>query len=130
MIGIDTNVLVRYLTQDDKKQASRANRLIDTQLTASQPGFITLVTLVEVVWVLESSYSQPKENILEVLRSLLTIRQLVVERADVAYKALKYFTTSSADFSDALIFAINEAHGVEKIYTFDKMAKSLGMTLL
>ncbi len=70
MIGLDTNVLVRYLTQDDKKQASKANKLIDDELTSSEPGLITLAGLVEVVWVLEACYEQSKTEILNALHSI------------------------------------------------------------
>jgi predicted nucleic-acid-binding protein len=130
MIGLDTNVIIRYLTQDDKKQAAKANKLIDNELSASSPGFITLITLVEVVWVLESCYGQPKEKVIEIIHSLLTTKQLLLESADLAYMALKRFVAGGADFSDALIAVISENKGCETVATFDKKGKSVGMLVL
>ena len=130
MIGLDTNVIVRYLTQDDKAQSDKASKLIENTLTETQPGFITLISLVEVVWVLESCYDQSKQNILDVVQALLTTRQLLIENAEAAYLALKRFSAGNGDFSDALITVISEKQGCESIKTFDKKAISLGMTLL
>lgn len=130
MIGLDTNVLVRYLTQDDKKQAAKANKLIDHELSSSEPGFITLISLVEVVWVLQSCYAQPKDKIIEVLHSLLTTKQLLVEGADMAYTAVKRYVAGKADFSDALIAVISENRGCGSIVTFDRKGKSVGMKVL
>jgi len=92
LIGLDANVLVRYLTQDDKKQSAKVNALIEDELSAQNPGYITAITLVEVVWVLESCYDQSKEAVLDVLHALLTTRQLVVEKADKVYMAMRRFT--------------------------------------
>lgn len=130
MIGLDTNVLVRYLTQDNAKQAAKTNKLIEKTLTTQNPGSITLITLVEIVWVLESCYEQKKDGILDVIHALLTTRQLRIERADMVYLASKRYTTGQADFSDALITVISENDGCDSIVTFDKKAVSVGMTLL
>jgi len=130
LIGLDTNVLVRYLTQDDKKQSAKANALIENELTAQIPGYVALVTLVEVVWVLESCYDQPKESLLDVLHALLTTRQLVVEKADNVYMAMKRFSKGNADFSDALITILSEQEGCSRVVTFDKRAVNVGMELL
>lgn len=130
MIGLDTNVLIRYLTQDDKKQATSANKLIDNELNSSNPGFITLISLVEIVWVLESCYSQTKKEIIEVLHSLLTTKQLVVESADMAYLALKRYAVGNADYSDALIAVISENQGCSSVVTFDKKGNSVGMKVV
>ena len=130
MIGLDTNVLIRYLTQDDKKQATRANKLIDNELNSSNPGFITLISLVEIVWVLESCYSQTRKEVIEVLHSLLTTKQLVVEGADMAYLALKRYAVGNADYSDALITVISENQGCSSVVTFDKKGNSIGMKVL
>ena len=130
MIGLDTNVLVRYLTQDDKKQSAKANALIENELTAQIPGYVALVTLVEVVWVLESCYDQPKESLLDVLHALLTTRQLVVEKADNVYMAMKRLSKGNADFSDALITILSEQEGCSRVVTFDKRAVNVGMELL
>ena len=130
MIGLDTNVIVRYITQDDSKQAAKANKLIEKSLSARKPGYITLVTLVEIVWVLDSCYEQPKESILNVIYALLTTRQIVVERADSVYIAMKRYRSGKADFSDAVISVVAENDGCDSIVTFDKKAVSIGMVLL
>lgn len=130
MIGLDTNIIVRYLTQDDKKQSIKANKLIEQQLSSSTPGFITLIGLVEVAWVLEACYEQPKETIAGALHALLTTKQFLVEGADVAYLALKRYAAGNADFSDALIAVISEHQGCSSIVTFDKKGKSVGMDVL
>lgn len=130
MIGLDTNVIIRYLTQDDKKQAAKANKLIDNELSSNEPGFITLISLVEVVWVLESCYVQSKDEIIGVLHSLLTTKQLLVEGADMAYLAMKRYAAGKADFSDALIAVISENRGCRSVVTFDKKGKSVGMNVL
>ena len=111
MIGLDTNVLIRYLTQDDEEQAAKANKLIDNKLSLNKPGFITLISLVEIIWVLESCYGQTKDEIIGVLHSLLTTKQLLVESADTAYLAVKRYAAGKADFSDALIAIISENRG-------------------
>jgi predicted nucleic-acid-binding protein len=97
MIGLDTNVLVRYLTQDDQKQANKANKLIEQPLTDQKPGYITLITLVELVWVLESCYEQSKSEILNVLHAVITTKQLLIEQADIVYLALNCFAKGRAD---------------------------------
>ena len=123
-------MLVRYLTQDDKKQSAKANALIENELAAQNPGYITSITLVEVVWVLESCYDQSKEGVLDVLHALLTTRQLVVEKADKVYLAMRRFANSNADFSDALITILSEQEGCSRVVTFDKRAVNVGMELL
>jgi predicted nucleic-acid-binding protein len=131
MIGLDTNVLIRYITQDDEVQAPKATTLIETQLSLKAPGFITLITLVEVSWVLESCYGQSQQSILDILQGLLTTKQLLVERADMAYLALKRcIAAPGSDFSDALIATISAEQGCRQTFTFDKKARSVGMELL
>lgn len=130
MIGLDTNVLVRYLTQDDPIQAAIANKLIEDQLTSRNPGFIASIVLIEVIWVLETCYDQTKEAIQEVVNALLTTKQLVVDEADLVYLATKRFYNGNADFSDALIAVIGEHRGCSSVLSFDKKARSVGMIYL
>lgn len=130
MIGLDTNVVIRYLTQDDAKQAAKANKLIEQQLSPKSPGFITVITMVEIVWVLESCYKQNRDDISKVLYSLLTTKQLVVESADKVYLALRRYGNAKADLSDALIAIIAEQEGCERVVTFDNHAVNVGMELL
>ena len=130
MIGLDTNVIIRYLTQDDKKKAALATKLFEHKLSHKAPGFISLVVIVEVVWVLEACYNVEKKQLVEILESLLSSRQLVVERADLVRVGIKLFVDSGADFSDALVVAISNAAGCKQTVTFDKKALSVGMTSL
>ena len=130
MIGIDTNVLVRYLVQDDKRQSQLATKLIEESLSPNQPGYITLLTLVEVVWVLKSCYSVKKAELGILIRMVLETKQLLIEQAESCYRALKVFENGNADFSDALIFTLSKDAGCSETITFDKNAKSVGMQVL
>lgn len=127
MIGIDTNVLVRYITQDDKKQAEMVNDLFEKKLSSDQPGFISFVVLVEMVWVLEGCYKQPKNEIIRVISKLLSVKQLMIENKNTADKALKLYRSCSADFSDAVIYVLSCEKGCSSVVTFDKKAMHLGM---
>lgn len=131
MIGLDTNVLVRYLAQDDATQSTIATRLIETRLSQEKPGFVTQVTLCELAWVLAECYAANRQRIHAVIERLLATRQIRVERADLAWRALRAWGAGAADFSDALISEIVLDNGGEKTVTFDrKAAKLAGMALL
>ena len=131
MIGLDTNVIVRYLVQDDPRQAALATRLVERSLSADNAGFVTGITLCEVAWVLADCYGADRARVRGVLEGLLASKQLVVEGADLAWKALRAWEASSADFSDALIGQIGAAHGAKKTVTFDRAAARLpGFELL
>jgi predicted nucleic-acid-binding protein len=130
VIGIDTNVLVRYLAQDDAAQSPIASRMIDA-LTADTPGFIPVVVLVETVWVLSGAYRMPRARIAEIVETLLRARELVVEAAETAYLALATYQKTTADFSDALIAHAARLAGCGETVTFDKAAAATpGMRLL
>jgi predicted nucleic-acid-binding protein len=131
VIGIDTNVLVRYLAQDDPKQSAVATRFIESSLSAERPGFVSAVTLCEIVWVLAESYGADRKRIRDTVEGLLATKQLVIERAELVWKALRAWEGVAADFSDALIGQIALAHGSEKTVTFDRTAARLpGFELL
>ncbi len=125
MIGLDTNVVVRYLAQDDARQSAAATRFVESTLTPENPGFIACVTLCEIAWVLAESYDEGRARIREVIEKLLTTKQLVIESADLVWKALKAWDGTSADFSDALIGEIVRARGGGKVVTFDRSAAKL-----
>jgi predicted nucleic-acid-binding protein len=130
MIGLDTNVLVRYVMQDDPKQSQKASRLIES-LTPEAPGFVPLATLVELVWVLTSCYELTREQVAQALEGLLRAREIVLERAEQISQALRTFGTSGADFADCLIERTAAAAGCAKTMTFDTGgAKLAGMTLI
>ena len=122
MIGLDTNVIVRYLAQDDLRQAAAATRLIEGSLTAESRGFVSIVTLVEVVWVMSSNYRAARAAVADVVEGLLTAPQLAIERADVIWRALRAFRDSRADFSDTLIVELGRDAGCSKTVTFDRQA--------
>lgn len=131
MIGLDTNVVVRYLTQDDAKQAAAASRLFERTLSADNPGYVGLITLCEIAWVLAECYDADQGRIRSVIEGLLGSKQILVEDADLVWKALRSWEDSAADFSDALIGQTLTARGCEKIVTFDKSAAKLpGFELL
>ena len=130
MIGIDTNVLVRYIAQDDPTQSKRASRLIEHECSAASPGFISLIVLVELVWVSESCYDASHDEVVEIVKRILSTRQLVVQNAEIAWKALRLFESGKADFADYLVERIAAAAGCSGVVTFDKAAAKTGMTLL
>ena len=130
MIGLDTNVLARYVMQDDLRQSPRATRLIES-LSAEAPGFVPVVALVELVWVLSGSYGLSRAQVSTVLETLLRSRELVIDRAELVAQALSRFGTSGVDFADALIQRIAAAAGCDVTMTFDtSAAKFAGMTLV
>jgi len=131
VIGIDTNVLVRYLAQDDPKQSAVATRFIEGSLSVEHPGFVSMITLCEIAWVLAESYGADRKHIREIVERLLATKQLVIERTELVWKALRAWEGVPADFSDALIGQIAIAHGSEKTVTFDRTAARLpGFELL
>lgn len=125
MIGLDTNVVVRYLAQDEPRQSAAATRLMEKQLSSENPGFITLVTMCEVAWVLAGPYRADRKRIREVVEALLGTRQIEVESAELVWKALRAWEGSPADFSDALIGEVCAAKGARAVVTFDKAAAKL-----
>lgn len=130
MIGLDTNVLVRYLAQDDRRQAAKALHLIEKECSESRPGFITAIVLAELVCVLESCYGSARTEIVAVLQRILRARQLVVQDAATVWKAVRLFEASEADFADCLIERIGAVHECEYTATFDKGAADAGMRLI
>lgn len=130
MIGLDTNVLVRYIMQDDPKQSPKATRLVES-LTSEQPGFVPLVAVVELIWVLSSSYGLKRDQLVEALDLLMRSKEIVVDRADWVLQAQRRFAKGGTDFADCLIERIAQAHGCPKTMTFDTgAAKAAGMTLV
>ena len=130
MIGLDTNVLVRYLTQDDEAQSAMANRLIES-FDPVTPGFVSIVTLVETVWVLDRSYGLDRATLGSIVNGLLTSKELVLDRAEDVIRGLRSYRRGNADFSDCLIFSISDRRGCEATMTLDaRAARTAGMTLL
>ena len=130
MIGLDTNVLVRYIMQDDPRQSAKATLLIES-LTLDAPGFVSVISMVELGWVLSSSYELTREQLAQALGAILRTKEFVVDRADQIFRALRVFKATSADFADCLIERSAAAAGCERTMTFDVgAAKVAGMTLI
>jgi predicted nucleic-acid-binding protein len=130
MIGLDTNIIVRYLIQDDPAQATAAARIVDS-LSSESPGFLSLTVIVELVWVLDASYRFKKDEIEQLLETLLRSKELVVERAEIVWQALRKFSAGRADFADCLIERAANAAECEYTVTFDRNAAAgAGMQLL
>ncbi len=130
MTGLDTNVLVRYIMQDDAKQSPLATRLIES-LSAQEPGFVPLVAVVELGWVLSSAYELDRRQLIEAFEAILRTKELMVESPQVVWKALRMVQSSSADFADCLVSCSAAAAECAKTMTFDRgAAKGAGMTLI
>jgi predicted nucleic-acid-binding protein len=129
MIGLDTNIVVRYLTHDDPAQAAKAIALF-ASLSADAPGFLSLIVLVESVWVLERSYGFKKDEIVKLVETFLRGREVVVERAELVSQALRNFNATGVNFSDCLIERCGHAAECKYTATFDKRATAVGMRLI
>ncbi|MDP2811140.1 MAG: type II toxin-antitoxin system VapC family toxin [Rhodocyclaceae bacterium] len=122
MIGLDTNVLVRYITQDDPAQSALANDFIERQLSAAQRGVVSHIVLCEVGWVLSRAYRYSRGQIADALAALLTCREFLVESPDIAILALQDYRHGSADFSDYLLGRTHQRLGARHTVTFDRKA--------
>ena len=130
MIGFDTNVLVRFLMQDDPAQAAAASAAL-TGLTQADPGFLCREVLVELVWVLERAYRLPRADIARALDGLLETQELVIEAADRVALATDRYRKGDAGFADQMVALAGQGAGGSKTLTFDrKGAAVLGMHLL
>ena len=130
MIGLDTNVLVRYIAQDDPKQSPLATRLVES-LTVEARGYVGIVSVVELVWVLTDCYSLSKDDLCDVLGTLLRTKEIVVANADTVWQAVRQFKAGKADFADCLIDRFSNEAGCDYTATFDRdAAKHCGMRLV
>jgi predicted nucleic-acid-binding protein len=130
MIGLDTNVIVRYIMQDDLKQAALAASAIE-RLSADEPGHVAIVTVVELGWVLDSCYDLTRAQIGDAIEALLRSRELIVDCADSVSKALRRFRQGKADLADCLIAQIDADAGCTDTLTFDRdAARHAGMRLI
>jgi predicted nucleic-acid-binding protein len=131
MKGVDTNVLVRYITRDDQAQERAAARFLDSARTRSEPIFVNIVVICELVWVLGRAYEYSRTDVAAVIAQVLTTEQIVVEDADLVWLALSDFKASKADFADCLIGRKNLRLGCDATASFDGRLKGLtGFALL
>lgn len=129
MIGLDTNVLVRYLVQDDPAQSAAATQIIEV-LTEDNQGFVSLVTIAELYWVLRRGYRLDESRTAGIVRGLLDSVELEVQEPDAVRRAVSR-TTGEGDFADALIAELGTVAGCRHTVTFDTKASKLpGMRLL
>lgn len=125
-IGIDTNVLVRFLTGDDPKQSRAAERLLERHCSGDSPGWINLVVLCELVWVLQRGYGYSRQEIAAVIEGLLNTVSLEVEDVGAVRAAIEVYQNGGADFADGLVAVRNKKAGAEVTYTFDRKAAKIG----
>jgi predicted nucleic-acid-binding protein len=125
MLGIDTNVLVRFLVQDDDAQFEKARKLIKREVAAGRRVFINQLVLMETEWVLRSRYAVPKNQIIEAISGLLDSTDVKFEDEPVIEEALFIWKDGTADFADCLIGAKNRRLGCRATATFDAKAAKL-----
>ena len=124
MTGIDTNVLVRYITQDDPAQSKAATNFIEKKLSKDNYGFINILVLCEIVWVLRKCYGAPKKKIIRVLEQVLHTAQFKVQNPQLVWLSLSDFRKGSADFSDYIVGRLNQWQECKTTFTFDKKASA------
>lgn len=122
MIGLDTNVLIRYIVRDDARQTQDATELIESMCTADDPGFVNLIVLCEISWVLTRGYQYNRRTVADVIRSILTSVELEVEESETVWRALSSFERDKADFADFIIGTHNRTRHATPTYTFDRKA--------
>jgi predicted nucleic-acid-binding protein len=131
MIGLDTNILVRLLVEDDPKQTRLAAQFIGEHCSPMAPGFIDRIALCETVWVLTSAYDYSRAAVASVVRQLIASADILLEDGKLVESALSVFERGSADLSDALMAQVNRAKGCTATATFDRKAARLdGFTLV
>jgi predicted nucleic-acid-binding protein len=131
MIGLDTNLLVRYLAQDDPVQSPKARELIEQQLTEENLGFLSVVVMAETVWVLDRAYGLADHAIAAAIERTLQADVFVIEREQEVFAAMIALKEGHGSFADALIGALGIRAGCSRTLTFDQKASQLpGFELL
>ena len=125
MIGLDSNILVRYLTQDDPIQSPKATEIIERRLTEENPGFVCIVAMAETVWVLDRAYGLAVYEIAAAVERMLQANVLVVENEQEVFSAMIALKEGHGSFADALIVALGARVGCSRTLTFDRKALRL-----
>lgn len=125
MIGLDTNVVLRLIVEDDPEQTSRAAKFVASHCTSDSPGFINRITLCETIWVLKSGHGYGRDKIAAAIRRITETMYFVVEDHEHVLRALDRFERAAVDFADALVAEVNGAHGCRATATFDRKAARL-----
>lgn len=129
MIGIDSNILLRFLLRDDEQQYQQVLAFFEN--IGKEQVYVNLVVLTEAWWVLDHIYDYTKNELIDTFELLLNSKEVAFSEADSIFKALNTFKTSKADFEDCLIAQLNTNVLLSGTYTFDKKASKLkGMKLL
>jgi len=125
MIGLDTNILVRYLTQDDPAQSAKAIDILERRLTPKNSGFVSVVVIVETVWVLDRAYGLTAREIAAAIERLLQVEVLIIEDEQQVFTAMVALKQGRASFADALIAELGARAGCTRTLTFDQKAGRL-----
>ncbi|MDF3047966.1 MAG: hypothetical protein K0R73_1084 [Candidatus Midichloriaceae bacterium] len=125
MIGLDTNILVRYFTQDDETQAKLSKELIRRYAGKAESLFINNIVICELIWVLERGYKYSRQQISSAVKLMLSTKEFAYENLEHIWLALNEYELNGVDFSDALIGEINKGQGCKATYTFDQRAIKL-----
>jgi len=131
MIGIDTNLLVRLVVNDNERQSLAVERFIQQHSSADAPCYISNIVLVETVWVLETAYGYDRAKVADALVVLLEVEQFDFDSPKEVAAAVQDFRRGGADFADCLLGRMNLFTGCEHTVTFDRKAAKLpGFKLL
>lgn len=125
MIGIDTNVLVRFITNDDQALHEKADQFLTTGISSSNRGYVNLVVMCELVWTAKSRYNATRQEISNIVQFLLETDALVIEEHATVVRALQLYNEFKADFEDCLIGELNNKAGCENTTTLDKAVSKL-----
>jgi predicted nucleic-acid-binding protein len=125
MIGLDTNILVRYLTQDDRLQSAKASEILERRLTLRNPGYVSVVAMVEMVWVLDRAYGLTAQEIAAAVERMLQVEVLVIENEQEVFSAMVALKQGRGSFADALIAELGARAGCTRTLTFDQKATRL-----
>jgi len=125
--SLDTNVLVRLLTQDDPTQTTKAKTRIKMEVNRGNSIYISNLVLLETIWVLESCYDANRVNIIQAIRKLLGVKQFIFDGIDTLHRFIKLANQTNCELSDILISVEAEHFGVDAVLTFDKKAGRLPM---
>lgn len=125
MIGLDTNILIPYLTQDDPIQSAKATEILERRLTRTKPGFVSIVVMVEVVWALDRAYGLTGQEIATAIERLLQVEVLVIENEQEVFAAMLAVKQGRGSFADALIAELGARAGCTRTLTFYQKALRL-----
>jgi len=130
MIGLDTNILVRYFVKDEPEQTRLAINLIYS-LSPSEQGWVGMAVMLELIWALTRIYRVKRDGLARILDTLLRSRDIVVEQCDIVHEALNLYRRGNPDLPDCLIACSAKAAGCSQTVTFDRIAaRDAGMHLL